>query len=175
MKYLIATIILTSLIGLAAVVAGDDSSPRVIRSMTGMEGMTEVKLGLHLDALDTFLPDRGWLEPGVGAQRLESDTGNLLREVPGLTVVEGPADERMPRLLVTAVAHIVTDSKGTPKDVTAVNLILQLNQEVSLRRPLPGGQASLLTATTWQRSVLFTCDSVDAQERTAKELAELAH
>lgn len=145
---------------------GDPSSPRVALSNTGMEGLSEVKVQIHLSV------DPEWRElVDLDNQKLEQKIKEQVRQIPGIKLIEGETSEHTPRLLVIVVGHLIADPEGN-KDTCATNIIMALNQPVSLRR-LPSDNQSFLTGMTWHRSVMITGVREKMRERVTDKLTYL--
>ncbi len=164
----LALIVVLGLVTIAAFGAKGGGSPQAMRSLSGMEGMKRVMVQVHVAG------GNDWRElVDIDEAKLKGRVESLLHTVPGLTVVKGDPGEPTPRLLVIAVGHVIADPQGN-KDTAATSLIMSLNQEVSLRRPVPGGKAVLLNGVTWERSVLTTGLKEKMRERVAGQLSDLA-
>ncbi len=149
---------------------GDTSSaraPRVIMSNSGMEGLTEVQIQVHLAG------PADWRElVDLDEAKLKKKIEDLLKDAPGLTLIEGQGSIRTPRILVIVVGHLIADPEGN-KDTSATNLSVSLSQPVSVRRPLPSGKPILATGTTWHRSLLITGLKDSMRQRVDDKLCYL--
>ncbi len=144
------------------------SSPRVRLSNTGMEGVTEVKVQVHLSA------DQGWRAlVDLDEQKLEKTIQEQVRRIPRLKLIKGEASEQTPRLLVIVVGNIIADPQGN-KDTCATNIIMALSQPVSVRWSLPTGSSVITTGMTWHRSILLTGVKEKMRERVHEKFSYLA-
>lgn len=151
----------------AAQMPSSGAAPQVTISNTGMEGLSEVRVQVHVAG------GADWRElVDLDEVKLERRIEDLLKDTPGLLLIEGQGSLRTPRLLVTAVGHLIADPEGN-KDTSATNLSMSLNQPVSVRRSLPSGKPILATGTTWHRSILITGLNDSMRERVADKLAYL--
>jgi hypothetical protein len=149
--------LLLALVGLAVVAAGANGEDgggggaaprlRVALSNSGMEGLEGIQLQVHVaGAAD-------WRElVGADEESIKAKMRASLRNLAGLTIVEGHGNRDVPRLLVIAVGHVIADPDGE-KDTAATSLSVSLNQPVAVRRP---GRQIMTSGATWQRSLLIT-------------------
>ena len=146
---------------------GAPASPRVTISSSGMEGLAEVKVQVHIAG------GADWRElVDLDEKKLEKKVQDSLRGTPGFTVIEGESSTRTPRVLVTAVGHLIADPDGN-KDTAATNLSLSLSQPVTVRRPVPSGTPILANGTTWHRNLLITGLKDSMRQRVEEKLAYL--
>ncbi len=142
-------------------------APRVIMSNNGMEGLTEVQIQVHVAG------SADWRRlVDLDEAKLKKKIEDLLKGVPGLTLVDERGSIRTPRILVIAVGHLIADPEGN-KDTSASNLSVSLNQPVSVRRPLPSGKPIVATGMTWHRSLLITGLNDSMRARVDDKLAYL--
>lgn len=142
-------------------------APQVTISSGGMEALSEVQVQVHLaGGVD-------WRElVGLDEAKLEQRVEELVKDAPGLVLVEAKRSSQTPRLLVIAVGHLIADPEGN-RDTSATNLSISLNQPVSVRRPLPSGKPILATGMTWHRSILITGLNESMRQRVDDKLAYL--
>jgi|GEM_PF-2474921 len=143
---------------------GAAGSPKVVMSTGGMEGLSAVKVQVHLAGSEDL---RKLID--LDEKKIEKKVQDLLKGTPGLEVVEGEASANTPRVLVIAVGHLIADPEGN-KDTAAVNLSLSLNQSVAVRRSLPTGQPIITSAMTWNRNLLLTGLTSSMKERVQMKL-----
>ena len=144
--------------------AGAAGSPHVVVSTGGMEGLSAVKVQVHLSGGEDL---RDLID--LDEKKLEKKIQDLLKGTPGLAVVEGQASANTPRVLVMVVGHLIADPDGN-KDTAAVNISVSLNQSVAVRRSLPTGQPIITNAMTWNRNLLLTGLTSSMKERVQMKL-----
>jgi hypothetical protein len=143
------------------------AAPQVTISNTGMEGLSEVQVQVHLAG------GADWRElADLDETKLRGHVEDLVKGTPGLVLIEGHGSVRAPRLLVMAVGHLIADPEGN-KDTSATNLSISLNQPVSVRRSPPSGRPILTSGMTWHRSILITGLNDSMRQRVAYKLAYL--
>jgi hypothetical protein len=163
--------LLLALVGLAVVAAGANGEDgggggaaprlRVALSNSGMEGLEGIQLQVHVaGAAD-------WRElVGADEESIKAKMRASLRNLAGLTIVEGHGNRDVPRLLVIAVGHVIADPDGE-KDTAATSLSVSLNQPVAVRRP---GRQIMTSGATWQRSLLITGLKESMAQRVSDKL-----
>lgn len=139
-------------------------APRVMLSNTGMEGLSELRVQVHVAG------GQDWRElVDIDEEKLAAKITARLQGTPGITLLGDDADPQVPRLLVVMVGHLIADPEGN-MDTAATNITISLNQPVSVRRPLPSGQAMIVPGMTWNRSLLVTGLTSSMRERVDQKL-----
>ena len=139
-------------------------APRVTLSNTGMEGLSELRVQVHVAG------GQDWRElVEIDEEKLAARINARLQGTPGITLLGDSADPQVPRLLVVMVGHLIADPEGNT-DTAATNITISLNQPVSVRRPLPSGQAMIVPGMTWNRSLLITGLASSMRERVDQKL-----
>lgn len=152
----------------AAEMTSSGAAPRVTISNTGMEGLSEVQVQVHVAG------GADWRElVDLDEVKLRRHVENLVKDTPGLVLIEGHSSVRTPRLQVMAVGHLIADPEGN-KDTSATNLSIGLSQPVSVRRSSPPGKPILATGMTWHRNILITGLNDSMRQRVADKLAYMA-
>jgi hypothetical protein len=142
-------------------------SPQVTLSNTGMEGLSELRVQVHV------VGTQDWRElVDLDESKLAARVATGLQGAPGIRLVEDGTNPQMPRLLVTVVGHVIADPEGN-RDTAATNLAISLNQPVSPRRPLPSGKALIVPGMTWHRSILSTGLTDSMRGRVDQKLSYL--
>jgi len=167
-RWATVTGLLLAVVGLAALAAGANgeeggAAPQltVALSNTGMEGLEGIQLQVHVaGAAD-------WRElVGADEESIKAKMRASLRNLGGLTIVEGHGNRNVPRLLVIAVGHVIAGPDGE-KDTAATSLSVSLNQPVAVRRP---GRQIMTSGATWQRSLLITGLKESMAQRVSNKL-----
>lgn len=161
------SLLVLALIALTLVGASAAPAPQVGLSNTGMEGLTAVKVQVHIAG------GADWRElVDLDEKKLEEKVQGLLGDTPGLTVIEAEGSRDMPRVLVIAVGHVIADPDGN-KDTAATNLSVSLSQPVSVRRQPPSDRPILAMGATWHRNLLITGLKHTMRQRVDEKLAYL--
>ncbi len=151
----------------AAEMTSSGAAPHVTISNTGMEGLSAVQVQVHVAG------GADWRElVDLDEAKLRGQVEDLVKDTPGLALIEGHGSARTPRLEVIAVGHLIADPQGN-KDTSATNLSISLKQPVSVRRSLPSGKPILTSGMTWHRNILITGLNDSMRERVADKLAYL--
>jgi len=135
-------------------------APRVMLSSSGMEGLSELQVQVHLAGGSDWRELVGLEEAGL-KEKIEQG----LRGTPGLSLVERPGDTETPRLLVIAVGHLIADT-----DTSATDLQVSLSQPVIVNRKTSVERPMLATGITWNRNILITGLNSSMQERVDQKL-----